>query len=187
MEWNQAVLLKPQVLRCLLRPCLLSTLRLSQKKQELEEEALDKQVALAAHAERHYDSDGSDDYHETSGGRAASTDPAISAAATTPIVASPTGALSRRAPAIDPPPWSQRAASYPPWSQSRAGAITERAASMPFWSQTSAEVTSAGLPKRLVGYKPSPVEPRGAGAAQGEDDEPGGNEQESLLSQLSSR
>lgn len=165
---------------------MLSTHCLPQKKQELEEEALDKQVALAAHAERHYDSDGSDDYHETSDGRAAIADTAIPAAATTPNAASPTGALSRPAPAIDPPPWSQRAASYPPWSQSRAGAVTERAASMPFWSQTSAEVTSTGLPKRLAGYKHSPVEPR-EGGGQEEEFEPGGNEPESLLSQLSSR
>lgn len=162
---------------------MLSTHCLPQKKQELEEEALDKQVALTAHAERHYDSDGSDDYHEASDGRAAKADPAIAAAATTPNA---TGALSRPAPAIDPPPWSQRAASYPPWSQSRAGAVTERAASMPFWSQTSAEVTSTGLPKRLAGYKDSPVEPREGGGQEGKC-EPGGNELESLLSQLSSR
>lgn len=165
---------------------MLPTFRLTQKKQELEEEALDKQVALAAHTECHYDSDGSDNYHDTSDGRAATIDPAISTAATSPNAASPTGALSRRAPAIDPPPWSRRAASYPPWSQSRAGAVPERATSMPFWSQTSAEVTSTGLPKRLAGYKPSPVEPRGGGR-QEKECEPGGNEVESLLSQLSSR
>lgn len=162
-------------------------LRLPQKKQELEEEALDRQVALAAHSERHYDSDGSDDYHETLDGRAGIVDVATSAptVSTSPNPASPSVAPSRRATVTDPPPWSQRAASYPPWSQSRAGAVTERAASMPFWSQTSAEVASTGLPKRLAGCRPSPVGAQGV--EQEEECKPEENDLDSLLSQLSSR
>lgn len=107
------------------------------KKQELEEEVLGKQMALAAQSEQNYDSDGSDDYHEPADKTRPIFDLAMSATRAVPVDA--------RTPVTGPPPWSQRSATYPPWSQRGAslGADNSRSASFSFWSQRSDEAGSA--------------------------------------------
>lgn len=143
-------------------------------------------MALAALSERHYDSDGSDDYHEASDGRSATVDQAISVAAATPVGVRATADANAETPVVNPPPWSQRAASYPPWSQRGADAATARAATFPFWSQRSTEAGSARLSESLAASKRSPGEQlRGEEQTEKEDLEE--NAVDGVLSQLSSR
>lgn len=167
----------------------------SQKKQELDEEELGSRMALAAQSERHYDSDGSDDYLEPS--RAAAVNVSISSATGKPSAAVPVpDAAGMQTPVLaDPPPWSssQRAASYPPWSQRSAGPEPVRASTLPFWSQRSTEVASAGISGRLAGR-----DRHGGGKMDGnrleegkeemdEEDEGAEDGVERMLSQLSAR
>ncbi|CAM9581068.1 unnamed protein product [Scytosiphon promiscuus] len=134
----------------------------TQKKQEQDEQELGNRMALEAEFERHYDSDGSENYPETTDMRAAVTgaDRSAPAAAGTPPNTAPPApsAAGMQTPVVaEPPPWSssQRAASYPPWSQRSAGAAPASAASgravtLPFWSQRSTEVASGKFAGRGV-------------------------------------
>lgn len=143
-------------------------------------------MALAAHSERHYDSDGSDDYHVAADARSLITGPDAAVATPARVTTSGFAASGAQTPVVDPPPWSQRAASYPPWSQRSAGALASRAATLPFWSQMSNEVASARLLERRAANGHSPGEVRGEDQAEEEDEQERGAES-LLLSQLSSR
>lgn len=152
-----------------------------QENQEREEEVLGTQMALAAHTEVQYDSDGSDDYHEAVGRTGLIADSA--AAVSTPTAAPTAGAATTRT----PPLGSQRAASFPPWSQRSAGAATSRAATLPFWSQRSGEAGGAKLSEAFDTSK------HGTGTRDQheeeaeEDEDEDENGADGLLSQLSSR
>lgn len=100
------------------------------------------QRALAAHSERQYQSDGSDDYHATQDRSAVNVDAATSAAAASLLGAFATPGAAAHTPVADRTPWSQRAASYPPWSQRSAGSPRLRAATLPPWSQRSERTAS---------------------------------------------
>lgn len=128
-----------------------------QEKQEREEEELGFQMALAADSERHYDSDGSDDYQATqlppsSVGKAAversiaGTDPHVA-------VSTPLATAADRTLRTDPlPPWSQRAASYPPWSQRSKSASRLRSAET--FPPSSQRVQQGGSGGKLVTGSP---------------------------------
>lgn len=160
-----------------------------QKKQEQDEAELGNRLALAAQSERHYDSDGSDDYLQSIEGVNLAADAAAAAA----------GAAGIQTPvAAERPPWSsQRAASYPPTSPRRAGAAPARAATLPFWSQSSTKVASAGLSHRLavgngrgaMDATEEQVEEEEAEEEEGEDEEEEADDEGfgRLLSQLSAR
>lgn len=144
------------------------------------------QMALEAHSEQQYDSDGSDEYKEVPERSGAIASSAANPAAT-PVSAPATGVVGTQAPVADPPPWSQRAASYPPWSQCTPAMPALRAATLPSRSQRSAGAERLAFQRR-DGAENMQTREEGEEEEKGELEEGGGGVgAEGLLSQLSSR
>lgn len=143
-------------------------------------------MALEAHSEQQYDSDGSDEYKEVAERSGAIASSAANPVAT-PVSAPATDVVGTQAPMAEPPPWSQRAASYPPWSQCTPAAPALRAATLPFWSQRSAEAERLVFQRR-DGAENMQTKEEGEEEEERELEEGEGDVgAEALLSQLSSR